>query len=124
MEDIKKLEERLAKIKERRADYKKLRNEIEVKEQEERNKANEILNKLDDIKIEFIKEADETDQLYGSVSAREIQNYLSDNDIKVNIDDIQIIKPIKILGKHTFSLNPYDDLSKEINLTVKKSQSN
>ena len=71
--------------------FEKLRNEIEVKEQEERNKANEILNKLDDIKIEFIKEADETDQLYGSVSAREIQNYLSDNDIKVNIDDIQVI---------------------------------
>ena len=41
-----------------------------------KEKAENILKNLDNIKIEFIKEADEKDQLYGSVSAKEIQVFL------------------------------------------------
>ena len=92
--------------------FEKLKEEISAKENIARENSVNILKKLDDIKILFNKEADENDQLYGSVSAKEIQAFLKDVDI--NIDDILIHKPIKSIGEHTISINPYDDLSKDL----------
>ena len=79
-----------------------------------------FLKKLDNIKIIFQKEADEKDRLYGSVSAKDIQSYLK--DININIDDIQINDPIKSIGEHTISINPYDDLSKDVKVFVNKTK--
>ena len=98
--------------------FEKLKEEISAKEKITRENAENILKKLDDIKIVFQKEADEKDRLYGSVSAKEIQAFLKDVDI--NIDDILIHKPIKSIGEHTISINPYDDLSKDLKVFVTK----
>ena len=98
--------------------FEKLKEEISAQEKITRENAENILKKLDDIKIVFQKEADEKDRLYGSVSAKEIQAFLKDVDI--NIDDILIHKPIKSIGEHTISINPYDDLSKDLKVFVTK----
>ena len=100
--------------------FEKLKEEISAKEKITRENAENILKKLDDIKIVFQKEADEKDRLYGSVSAKEIQAFLKDVDI--NIDDILIHKPIKSIGEHTISINPYDDLSKDLKVFVTKTK--
>ena len=101
--------------------FKKIKEEIEKKELIKKQSIENILNKLDEIKISFTREADENNQLYGSVSTKDIQNILLENDIKINIDDIIINNPIKSIGKHNIIINPYEDLSKEIVLFVKKS---
>ena len=100
--------------------FKKLKEEISAKEEINRKNAEDILKKLEDIKIIFNKEADEKEQLYGSVSQREIQSFLLDKDIKINVDDIQITNPIKSIGEHNIEINPYDDLSKKIKVLVNK----
>ena len=102
--------------------FNKLKEEITAKENIQRENAENILIKLNDIKIEFIKEADDNDQLYGSVSAKDIQIYLSEKDIKIRADDILINNPIKSIGVHNISINPYDDLSKDIDVNVIKSK--
>ena len=56
--------------------FEKLKEEIAAKEKIAKRKSREILKTLDNIKIEFQKEADEKDQLYGSVSAKEIQLFI------------------------------------------------
>ena len=85
-----------------------------------RENAENILKKLDDFKIVFQKEADEKNQLYGSVSTKEIHSFLLEKDIKINIDDIQINEPIKSIGEHTISISPYDNLSKNLKIFVDK----
>tara|TARA_B100001123_G_C14960189_1_gene887350 strand:- start:163 stop:615 length:453 start_codon:yes stop_codon:yes gene_type:complete len=102
--------------------YEKLKDEITAKEKTAKENAEKLLKQLDNIKINFDKEADEKDQLYGSVSAKEIQNFLSDKNINFNLDDINIGKPIKSLGEHLIKINPYDDLSKEIKIFVRKNK--
>ena len=104
--------------------FENLRKEIEKKENEVRDKAENMLKKLDNINIEFLKEADEKDQLYGSVTVKEIQNYLNNKEIEINADDIQINVPIKSIGEHKIVLNPYDDLIKTVRIFVKKSNQN
>ena len=102
--------------------FEKLKKEIAAKEKTSRNNVEKVLKKLDSVKIIFQKEADENDQLYGSVSAKEIQFYLSEKDININFDDIHINKPIKSIGEHTISISPYDDLSKHLKIFVTKTK--
>ena len=100
--------------------FEKLKEEIAAQEKITRKNVEKILKKLDDIKIVFQKEADEKDQLYGSVSTKEIHSYLLEKDVDIKVDDIQINEPIKSIGQHTISINPYDDLSKDLKIFVNK----
>ena len=104
--------------------FEKLKEEIAEKEKESRKEAENILKKLDNIEIIFKKEADEKDQLYGSVSTKEIHSFLLEKDINIKVDDIQISNPIKSIGEHIISINPYDDLIKKIKIFVNKIKEN
>ena len=52
--------------------FEDLKEEIAIKEKKAKEEAENILKSLENIKIEFQKKADEKDQLYGSVSVKEI----------------------------------------------------
>jgi len=101
--------------------FEKIKEEVTKKEEAEKDKAKKIINDLKKIKIEFYKEADEKDQLYGSISKREIQKYLTEKNIDIISDDIQIIEPIKSIGIHKVFINPYEGIKEEIAVQVKKS---
>ena len=101
--------------------FEKIKDEVTQKEEAEKHKAQKIIDDLKKIKIEFSKEADEKDQLYGSISKREIQNYLTEKNINIISDDIQLIEPIKSIGIHKISINPYEGIKEEISIQVKKS---
>ena len=79
-----------------------------------------LLNNLKDINIEFIREADENNQLYGAVSKKEIQKFLEENNIKLLSDDIKITQTIRSLGEHFIEINPYEGLIEKIKVFVKK----
>ena len=100
--------------------FDKIRDEINVKEAKNKDKALKLLNNLKDLKIEFIKEADENNQLYGTVSKKEIQKFLEEKNIKLLSDDIKILQTIKSLGEHIIEINPYEELIEKIIVFVKK----
>ena len=84
------------------------------------NDAKKLIEEIKKIKIIFNKEADEKDQLYGSISKKEIIDYLSDNNLKVKSDDIIIKNQIKSIGEHTIEINPYEDIAEEFLIKVNK----
>ena len=100
--------------------YDKIKDEIKKNEELKINDANALIAKLKKIEIIFKKEADEKDQLYGSISKKEILEYLADKEIKIKSDDILIKKPIKSLGEHKIEINPYENILEEIYITVNK----
>ena len=100
--------------------YDKINYEIKKNEVLKINDANDLIAKLKKIEIIFKKEADEKDQLYGSISKKEILEYLADKEIKIKSDDILIKKPIKSLGEHKIEINPYENILEEIYITVNK----
>ena len=100
--------------------YDKIKDEIKKNEEIKINDANDLIEKLKKIEIIFKKEADEKDQLYGSISKKEILEYLADKEIKIKSDDILIKKPIKSLGEHKIEINPYENILEEIYITVNK----
>ena len=100
--------------------FEKIKGEIQEKENEKKENAVKLLETLKKIRIEFFKESDEKNQLYGSVSKKEIQLFLEENNIKLLSDDIKILEPIRSLGEHKIEVNPYEGLVEEIKVFVKK----
>ena len=100
--------------------FDKIRDEINAKEAKNKDNALILLNNLKDLKIEFIKEADENNQLYGAVSKKEIQKFLEEKNIRLLSDDIKILQTIKSLGEHIIEINPYEELIEKIKVFVKK----
>ena len=100
--------------------FNKIRDEINAKEAKNKDNALKLLNNLKDLKIEFIKEADENNQLYGTVSKKEIQKFLEERNIRLLSDDIKILQTIKSLGEHIIEINPYEGLLEKIKVFVKK----
>lgn len=100
--------------------FEKIKEEFKNKEKIKKDEAENLLNKLNDISIMFSKEADEKNQLYGAISKKEILNFLTEKEIQFKSDDIQISDPIRSIGEHFISINPYQDLSKKIKVIVKK----
>jgi len=100
--------------------YEKIKDEILKKEMQKKEEATNLMEKLKKIKIQFTKEADDKDQLYGSVSKKEIQTYLEEKELKIISDDIKIINPIRSLGEHIIEINPYEGLQEQIKVIVKK----
>ena len=100
--------------------FDKIRDEINAKEAKNKDNALKLLNNLKDLKIEFIKEADENNQLYGTVSKKEIQKFLEEKNIRLLSDDIKILQTIKSLGEHIIEINPYEGLIEKIKVFVKK----
>ena len=101
--------------------YEKIKEEIKFKENEKLEEAKKLLENIKKLKIEFKKEADENNQLYGSISKKEIINFLKEKEIKIPADDIKITLPIRSLGEHQIEINPYEGLIEKIKVFVKKS---
>lgn len=100
--------------------YDKIKDEIKKNEEIKFHDAKKLVEEIKKIKITFNKEADEKDQLYGSISKKEIIDYLSDNKIKLKSDDMLIKSQIKSVGEHTIQINPYEGITQDILIFVKK----
>ena len=100
--------------------YDKIKDEVEKKENEKKENFINLLNSIKKIKVEFTKEADEKDQLYGAINKKEIINFFNQHDIKILSDDIKIPQTIRTLGDHSIEINPYEGIIEEVKVFVKK----
>ncbi len=100
--------------------YEKIKEEIQNNESVKIKDSRKLIEDIKKIKIVFSKEADEKDQLYGSISKKEILDYLLEKDIKVKSDDLIIKNQIKSVGEHKIEINPYEDISEEFIIFVNK----
>ena len=99
--------------------FEKIKDEINIKENDKKQKAINLIEEIKKLKIEFKKESDDKEQLYGSISKKEIINFINNHEIKIMSDDIKILEPIKSLGQHSIQINPYEEISAEIVVLVK-----
>ena len=100
--------------------YENIKDNMIEKEKNKLNDAKKLINEIGKLNIIFNKESDDKDQLYGSISKKEILDYLLSNNVKVKSDDLIIRQPIKALGEHEIEINPYIDIAQVFKLIVKK----
>ena len=100
--------------------YEKIKDEMKKSEEAKLVEAKKLLEEIKKIKILFNKEADEKDQLYGSITKKEIIDFLQDNNLKVKSDDLIIKNQIKSIGEHSIEINPYEGVNQEFQVIVNK----
>ena len=100
--------------------YNNIKEEIKNKEEKKLDEAKSIIEKIKNLNVEFSKEADEKDQLYGSISKKEILDRLKENDIFIHSDDIEMKNPIRTLGEHEISVSPYLNITHTLKIKVNK----
>ena len=100
--------------------YEKIKDEMAKNEKIKMELAKSLVDKIKKIEIVFNKEADEKDQLYGSISKKEIIDYLNSKDLNVKSDDLIIKNQIKSIGEHKIEINPYENIIEDFIITVNK----
>jgi len=100
--------------------YDKIKEEVKIKEDKKLQDAKQIIEKIKNLNIEFNREADEKDQLYGSISKKEIINYLKENGIIIHSDDIFMKNSLRTIGEHEVVVSPYIDMTYTIIVKVNK----
>ena len=100
--------------------YEKIKDEMKKNEEIKLNDAKKLLSEIKKVNIIFNKEADEKDQLYGSISKKEIIDFLENKNLKVKSDDLIIRNQIKSIGEHFIEINPYEGINEEFTVTIQK----
>ena len=100
--------------------YDNIKEDIKTQEGKKLQDAKEIIEKIKKLNFEFNREADEKDQLYGSISKKEIISYLKESGIIIHSDDIVMKNSIRTIGDHEVTLSPYIDMTHTITVKVNK----
>jgi large subunit ribosomal protein L9 len=97
------------------------REKIEATNAERRSGAETEATKVDGAKIQLIRQASNTGQLYGSVSARDLAEALEAAGHKIAKNQIVLDKPIKAIGVQQVKLQLHPEVAVTITVNVARS---
>ncbi len=97
------------------------REKIEATNAERRTDAEKDAKKVDGLKLQLIRQASNTGQLYGSVSARDLSEALEAEGHKIAKNQIVLDKPIKAIGLTDVKIALHPEVSVTIQVNVARS---
>ena len=102
--------------------YRKLleheRAKFELQIAKEKELAQQMAEKLEAVECEIAAKVHEGDQLYGSVTARDIVNALDKQDISVEKRMVLLKEPIKTIGTFKVPVRVYTEVEPEITVNI------
>jgi len=97
------------------------REKIETQNSERRGDAEKEAKTIDGLKIQLIRQASNTGQLYGSVSARDLAEALEADGHKIAKSQIVLDRPIKAIGLNDVKIALHPEVSVTIQVNVARS---
>jgi large subunit ribosomal protein L9 len=94
-----------------------LRREAKVK-----TEAEDLAKLMANVTLTFRHRVGENDQLFGSVTAKDIADALEAQNFHIERRKVQLDEPIRTLGQHKVSLRLHRDVSTDINVIVEPEQ--
>tara|TARA_B100000989_G_scaffold294118_1_gene272558 strand:+ start:1673 stop:2401 length:729 start_codon:yes stop_codon:yes gene_type:complete len=98
--------------------YEKIKKDVEENNKKLVKDANSISEKLKKIEMIFLRQASETGQLYGSVTPKDISNFLGEKNINVLPSNINLTTPIKNIGIFEIIVKLHADVIVNITINV------
>ena len=98
--------------------YEKQKSILEAKNIENIKEAESLKDKINGISFTLIRSASDAGALYGSVSAKDIMDVISENGIVIAKNQINLEKPIKELGIYKIIVSLHPEISSEIIINV------
>lgn len=102
--------------------FKQHRAQLEVVNLERKTEAEAVAGKLDGLKVVIVRQASESDQLYGSVTVRNVALAVTEAGFTIDSKQIQLTRPIKTVGLHEVRVVLHPEVSVNISANVARSE--
>lgn len=97
------------------------RAQLEAENLTRRTEAEAVAEKLDGLSVVLIRQAGDSGQLYGSVSARDLSDAVTEAGVTIARQQVQLDKPIKVLGLHPVKVRLHPEVAVEVTANVARS---
>jgi large subunit ribosomal protein L9 len=94
------------------------RRQVEAQAAKVRKDAESVAGRLNGVSVTLERQAGEGDRLFGSVTARDIEEALAAKGLKVDRKKIALADPIKSTGDHDVQIKVARDITAQIKVTV------
>ncbi|GBD50044.1 50S ribosomal protein L9 [Methylopila sp. Yamaguchi] len=98
------------------------RAQLEARNLELKQEAESVGEKLDGASVVLVRQAGETGQLYGSVSARDVAEALTKASFSVARNQVVLNTPIKTIGIHTVPVRLHPEVEVSVSVNVARSE--
>jgi len=112
----------LRATKDNRARFETMKTDLEARNLERRGEAEQIAAKLNGQTFIVLRQAAETGQLYGSVSARDIIALMAAGGFLVDRSQIELNAPIKVVGVHVVPIALHPEVGVTITINVARNK--
>ena len=100
------------------ARYEEQRSQLDATNLERRGDAEKAADKLEGFICILLRQASDSDQLYGSVTARDIADAASESSVTIARNQIMLERPIKTLGIHSIRVALHPEVIVAIGVNV------
>jgi len=98
------------------------RAQLEARNLERKGEAAGVAAKLDGQSFIVVRQAGETGQLYGSVTARDVADTLTAGGFTVSRSQVVLNQPIKTIGLHTVAIALHPEVESKVTVNVARSE--
>jgi len=107
---------------ENRKRFEEQRTQLEATNLQRRSEAATVAAKLDGLSVVLIRQAGESGQLYGSVTARDVADAITAAGFTVDRQQIRLNQPIKTLGLHKVKVGLHPEVIVVVAVNVARTQ--
>jgi large subunit ribosomal protein L9 len=93
---------------------------VEAREAEEKGRAEAIAARLATVPVTIARRVGDTEQLYGSVTAADIAEFLKEKGFEIDRRKLILPEPLKSLGEHDVPLKLHREVTVTLKVTVMK----
>ncbi len=98
------------------------RAQLEAANLERRSEAEKVSGKIEGLTVVVVRQAGDTGHLYGSVTARDIAEAVSEAGFTVTRNQVMMDRPIKMLGLHPVRVALHPEVMVTVTVNVAKSE--
>tara|TARA_R110000787_G_scaffold89511_1_gene189405 strand:- start:132 stop:773 length:642 start_codon:yes stop_codon:yes gene_type:complete len=104
-----------------RAMFEQHRAQLEAENLEKRADAERVSKDLNNLQVIIVRQASDSDQLYGSVTTRDISSAVVAAGVTIDRRQVQLDSPIKTIGMHPVRVVLHPEVSVEVIVNVARS---
>lgn len=107
---------------ENRSHFESQRAQLEAENLKKRQEAEAVASKIKDLDVILIRQAGDSGQLYGSVSARDISDSVTELGVTIGRGQVLLDRAIKELGLHPIRISLHPEVSVELTVNVARTE--
>jgi large subunit ribosomal protein L9 len=95
--------------------------QLEAENLDRKNEAGKVATKLEGLIVNLVRAASESGQLYGSVTARDVADAITEAGVTVGRNQVRIDKPLKHLGLEPLRVQLHPEVAVEVTVNIARS---